>query len=51
MHAQALTLAVLSGAAVMHYYDANRSAPQAEGNANRGTPAAPVDLFDIMPEW
>ncbi|MQL92129.1 hypothetical protein Taro_024756 [Colocasia esculenta] len=51
MHAQALTLAVLSGAAAMHYYDAHRSVPDAEGNASHAAPVPPVDLFDIMSEW
>nr|DAD26399.1 TPA_asm: hypothetical protein HUJ06_027867 [Nelumbo nucifera] len=33
MHAQALTLAVLSGAAVMHYYDKNRAAEESAEDA------------------
>ncbi|KAI3958031.1 hypothetical protein MKW98_020673 [Papaver atlanticum] len=40
MHAQALTLAVLSGAAVLHYYDQNKQT-QSEEERNIA-PAAPL---------
>lgn len=45
MHAQALTIAVLSGAALMHYYDKNTT--QMLSGSDQGENEAPVH-FDFV---